>query len=84
MSEITSRTAKVLPVLAGAVATTSSRRVARSAPPSRATDTERLVQRGEPCPYPQDNQAFADREASCRPGRPAARGGSFVLVDVTR
>jgi guanyl-specific ribonuclease Sa len=79
MSEITSRTAKVLLslllVLAGTVATSAPalaqaacgdtsafRRVALSGLPSQATDTVRLVQRGGPYPYPQDNQTFYNRE----------------------
>ncbi|XVS63257.1 ribonuclease domain-containing protein [Actinosynnema sp. CA-299493] len=81
MSEITSRTAKVLLslllVLAGTVTTSARavaveqaacgdtsdfRRVALSALPVQATDTVRLVQRGGPYPYPQDNQTFYNRE----------------------
>lgn len=86
MSEITSRTAKVLLslllVLAGTVTTATPalavdaaavaqaacgdtsgfRRVALSSLPSQATDTVRLVQRGGPYPYPQDNQTFYNRE----------------------
>lgn len=83
MSEITSRTVKVLLslllVLAGAVTTSTPavaavsvqavcgdtsgfRKVALSTLPSQATDTVRLVQRGGPYPYPQDNQTFYNRE----------------------
>ncbi|WP_447003859.1 ribonuclease domain-containing protein [Saccharothrix isguenensis] len=83
MSEITSRTVRVLLslllVLAGASATSGAafatgvaqascgdtsgfRRVALSSLPTQATDTVRLVQRGGPYPYPQDNQTFYNRE----------------------
>lgn len=86
MSEITSRTAKVLLflllVLAGTVTTSTQavaaesailaqaacgdtsgfRQVALSGLPSQATDTVRLIQRGGPYPYSQDNQTFANRE----------------------
>jgi guanyl-specific ribonuclease Sa len=86
MSEITSRTVKVLLslllVLAGAFTTSTPavaaesaavaqavcgdtsgfRRVALSTLPSQATDTVRLIQRGGPYPYPQDNQTFYNRE----------------------
>ncbi|MFJ6672324.1 ribonuclease domain-containing protein [Actinosynnema sp. NPDC091369] len=36
--------------------------MALSSLPSQATDTVRLVQRGGPYPYPQDNQTFHSRE----------------------
>ncbi|PSL58251.1 guanyl-specific ribonuclease Sa [Saccharothrix carnea] len=85
MSEITSRTAKVLlslllvlagtfttagPVAAAPVTvaqatcgdTSAFRRVALSSLPSQATDTVRLIQRGGPYPYSQDNQTFYNRE----------------------
>ncbi|GAB2984824.1 hypothetical protein GCM10027184_40670 [Saccharothrix stipae] len=86
MSEITSRTAKVLlslllvltgtfttsaPAVAAesvAVAqaacgdTSGFRKVALSTLPSQATDTVRLIQRGGPYPYSQDNQTFYNRE----------------------
>ncbi|RKT57092.1 ribonuclease domain-containing protein [Saccharothrix australiensis] len=42
--------------------TSAFRRVALSALPSQATDTVRLVQRGGPYPYPQDDQTFRNRE----------------------
>jgi ribonuclease T1 len=38
------------------------RKVALSSLPSQATDTVRLIQRGGPYPYPQDNQTFQNRE----------------------
>ncbi|MBB5805395.1 guanyl-specific ribonuclease Sa [Saccharothrix ecbatanensis] len=83
MSEITSRTVKVLLslllVLAGASVTSGPafavevaqaacgdtsafRKVALSSLPTQATDTVRLVQRGGPYPYSQDNQTFYNRE----------------------
>ncbi|WP_367136275.1 ribonuclease domain-containing protein [Saccharothrix sp. HUAS TT1] len=80
MSEITSRTVKVLLslllVFSGAFATAAPasaaqaacgdtsafRKVALSGLPAQATDTVRLVQRGGPYPYPQDNQTFYNRE----------------------
>lgn len=86
MSEITSRTVKVLLslllVLAGASTTSGPalaaestrvaqaacgdtsafREVALSSLPAQATDTVRLVQRGGPYPYAQDNQTFYNRE----------------------
>jgi ribonuclease T1 len=88
MSEITSRTAKVLLslllVLTGTITTSTQavaqavcgdtsafRRVALSSLPSQATDTVRLVQRGGPYPYSQDNQTFGNREGvlpSCPTG----------------
>ncbi|WP_158843237.1 ribonuclease domain-containing protein [Saccharothrix deserti] len=86
MSEITSRTVKVLlslllvlagmsatsaaasaaePVLAAQAAcgdTSGFRKVALSGLPAQATDTVRLIQRGGPYPYSQDNQTFYNRE----------------------
>lgn len=35
---------------------------ALSSLPAQATDTVRLIQRGGPYPYPQDNQTFGNRE----------------------
>ncbi|ONI83939.1 ribonuclease [Saccharothrix sp. ALI-22-I] len=86
MSEITSRTVKVLlslllvlagmsatsaaasavePVLAAQAAcgdTSGFRKVTLSSLPAQATDTVRLIQRGGPYPYSQDNQTFYNRE----------------------
>ncbi|MEU6150565.1 ribonuclease domain-containing protein [Actinosynnema sp. NPDC047251] len=42
--------------------TSGFRRVALSGLPAQATDTVRLIQRGGPYPYPQDNQTFQNRE----------------------
>ncbi|MEU4803515.1 ribonuclease domain-containing protein [Actinosynnema sp. NPDC023587] len=42
--------------------TSGFRRVALSGLPAQATDTVRLVQRGGPYPYPQDDQTFQNRE----------------------
>ncbi|MEV0680410.1 ribonuclease domain-containing protein [Actinosynnema sp. NPDC050436] len=63
----------VTPAVAGAMNTTSARqaacgdtsgfrRVALSGLPAQATDTVRLIQRGGPYPYPQDDQTFQNRE----------------------
>jgi guanyl-specific ribonuclease Sa len=78
MSGITSRAVKVLlslllvlagtlvaPSAASAAAcgdTSAFRRVALSSLPTQAGDTVRLVQRGGPYPYPQDDQTFYNRE----------------------
>ncbi|MEU5696882.1 ribonuclease domain-containing protein [Actinosynnema sp. NPDC020468] len=70
----------VLPVTAAPAAlsplaacgdTSGFTRVALSSLPSQATDTVRLIQRGGPYPYPQDNQTFQNREGilpSCATG----------------
>jgi ribonuclease T1 len=42
--------------------TSSYTKRALSSLPSQATDTVRLIQRGGPYPYPQDNQTFGNRE----------------------
>lgn len=42
--------------------TSGFRRVTLSSLPTQATDTVRLIQRGGPYPYPQDNQTFYNRE----------------------
>ncbi len=42
--------------------TSAFRKVALSSLPTQATDTVRLIQRGGPYPYPQDNQTFQNRE----------------------
>ncbi|MBB5955482.1 guanyl-specific ribonuclease Sa [Saccharothrix tamanrassetensis] len=42
--------------------TAAFRKVALSGLPAQATDTVRLIQRGGPYPYPQDNQTFQNRE----------------------
>ncbi|MFD7655715.1 ribonuclease domain-containing protein [Actinosynnema sp. NPDC059797] len=54
------------PVAASAQAacgdTSAFRRVALSGLPTQATDTVRLIQRGGPYPYSQDDQTFYNRE----------------------
>ncbi|WP_433264158.1 ribonuclease domain-containing protein [Actinosynnema sp. CS-041913] len=55
-------TAEVTTLQAACGDTSAFREVALSSLPAQATDTVRLIQRGGPYPYRQDNQTFQNRE----------------------